>query len=88
MATKNTCIIIRVSEKEKEILAKRSHNCHKSMSSYILQKSLQNDSESSISLPDKIDIINCMNEIYHTVQKFGNQELTENITLHYKKLFK
>ena len=88
MVTKNKCIIIRVTEKEKEKLTELSHNCNKSVSNYMLQKSLHEDSELSILPPDKINIINCMNEIYHVVQKFGNQELTENITSLYKNLFK
>ena len=81
---KDEFIKIRISKKDKERLIQLSKKENENLSSFILRKSLcQETASSHISsyiLPQEIYVRNFVNEIYHTVNKTDNEELKKEIT--------
>ena len=85
MEKKDEFIKFRVTKKEKEALKQLADNGNESLSSYILRKSLYEASDLSDLLPPMIDTINFFNEIYHVIQKSGNDQFVSKISLLYQK---
>lgn len=77
--SKTESIKLRVTKTEKNRLIALAKVKKESLSSYMLKKSLEDSLESYDTMPDKIEICNLMNEIYHEVEKNGNQKLRKNI---------
>lgn len=87
MEMKNETIKIRVTKKEKDTLQQLSKNNGKSLSAYVLQKSLHENSGSSHLLPKEFDTLNVFNEIYHQIIKSGNKELEKDVAILFQKYF-
>lgn len=83
MESKKESIKLRVTKKEKDKLLQLSKEQNESLSSYILRKCLE-DIRDSYPMPEKIGICNFMNEIYHEIEKYGNQQLKRNIRVIYQ----
>lgn len=76
---KSEIVKFRITKKEKLIKAAKSEN--ESLSSYIQKKIQQEYPDPFQSLPQIIDINNSFNEIYHIIEKSGNEALTKEIFL-------
>lgn len=81
---KDEYIKIRISKKDKEKLINLSNKENESLSSFILRKSLSQETISSHSSPyikpTEIHLLNFVNEIYHEVSRSDNEKLTRNVT--------
>ena len=60
-------IKVRLSKQEKDTIKYLSELNKETMSSYLLRKSMENDMDIYQMMPDKIEICNLLNEIYHRV---------------------
>lgn len=77
---KNKIINIRVTEEEKERLIKLAKKEKKTVSMYLVQKGLSEGSGTeSVFLPEQVETINLMNELWHRVQKCNDRELKTDI---------
>ena len=76
---KNEFIKIRISKKDKETLMKISQKNKKSISSYMLHKSLCGNADSPINLAQQIDTLNFINEIYHIINSSADELLKAEI---------
>lgn len=76
---KSEIVKFRITKKEKLIKAAKSEN--ESLSSYIQKKIQQEYPDPFQSLPQIIDTNNFFNEIYHKIEKSGNETLTKEIFL-------
>ena len=76
---KDEYIKIRISKKDKERLKNLSNKENESLSSFIIKKSLSQETVSSHSSPNitppEIYLINFVNEIYHEVNRSDNKKL-------------
>lgn len=79
--TKSEIVKFRITKEEKEKLIKAAKSENESLSSYIQRKIQQEYPDPFQSLPHIIDTINSLNEIYHKVEKSGNETLTKEIFL-------
>lgn len=76
---KTETIKIRVNELEKEKLKKLADAENESLSSYILKKSLRTDTDYLNSLPDAIESLNILNEVWHEINKCNDEQFKKNI---------
>lgn len=83
--TKSEIVKFRITKEEKEKLIKAAKSENKSLSSYIQKKIQQEDPDPFRYLPQIIDTNNLFNEIYHRIQKSGNETLANEILLYYYK---
>lgn len=79
MESKTESIKLRVTKTEKDRLISLSKAKKESLSSYMLRKSLEDSQGAYDVIPDKIEICNFMNEIYHEIEKCDNPQLKRNI---------
>ena len=79
MERKQEFIKVRISKKDKDKLLKLSKQSKESLSSYILNKSLCTTDNSTIALPQQINMVNFINEIYHEINKSKNELLKEKV---------
>ena len=79
MKMKNEFIKIRISKKDKETLMKLSQKNKESISSYMLHKSLCENTASPINLAHQIDTINFINEIYHKINASADELLKAEV---------
>lgn len=77
--TKDTSIRIRISKKDKDKLLKLSRKDKKSVSNYILHKSLDENTVSSLTLAEQINIINFINDIYHRIDASDDIHLKKEV---------
>ena len=85
---KDQYIKIRVTKQEKERLLKLAGKEKNTLSNYLLHKGLaETDGTGGIPLPEKIEILDFLNEVYHESQKCGDEKLGESIKLFYQKKF-
>lgn len=85
---KNKIINIRVTEKEKEELAARAKKEKMTVSMYLVQKGLAEKSGTGERfLPEQVENVDFLNELWHRVQKCGNRGLKEDIEALYQKAF-
>lgn len=82
---KTEVIRFRTTKEEKEKIAKKAKSQNESLSSYIQKKIHQEYADPFQSLPQIIDTNNFFNEIYHKIEKYGNETLTKEIYLLYHK---
>ena len=80
MEKKEKVINIRITKTDKDKLMKLAQQNNETLSNYILQRSLCTHSTSSETLPQSIHLINFINEIYHNITSYNDNELTEIIT--------
>lgn len=83
--TKSEFIKFRITKEEKEKLIKTAKSENESLSSYIQKKIQQEEPNPFQSLPQIIDTNNFFNEIYHKIEKNGNETLAKEIFLLYHK---
>lgn len=79
--TKSEIVKFRITKEEKEKLIRAAKSDNKSLSSYIQKKIQQEYPDPFQSLPHIIDINNSFNDIYHIIEKSGNETLTKEIFL-------
>lgn len=79
MERKQEFIKIRISKKDKETLLKLSKKSKESLSSYILHKSLCTTDNSTIALPQQIDYIKFISDIYHEINKSDDEHLKDQV---------
>lgn len=72
---KDESIKIRLTKHEKEQLQNQATAANKNLSAYVLQKSLCSDSICQNSFTDVVEASNLLNEIYHEIQKCGDEHL-------------
>ena len=72
-------IRVRTSITEKESIEKNASKRHLSTSAYMRKKSLTDNSSILKEIPKCINIWNLSNDIYHAVEKHGNEQLTQDI---------
>lgn len=85
---KNKIINIRVTEKEKEELVARAKKEKMTVSMYLVQKGLAEKSGAGDHfLPEQVETIDFLNELWHRVQKCGSRELKADISELYQKAF-
>lgn len=60
-------IKVRLSKKEKDTIKYLSELNNETMSSYLIRKSMEDNRNFYLLIPDKIEICNLLNEIYHGV---------------------
>lgn len=72
-------IIVRTSITEKKYIENNASKKDLSISAYMRYKSLEDSSSVLEKIPDYINIWNLSNDIYHTVKRHGNEQLTQNI---------
>lgn len=82
---KEESIKIRVTKKQKDKLISLSKLRKESLSSYILNECLKEEDDLFAPLPQYIDMLNSLNEIYHIVQKQGDSQLKERVRTVYQK---
>ena len=72
---------VRLSKKDKDTIKYLAELNNETMSAYLLRKSMENDRNFYQLLPDKIEVCNLLNEIYHrvtaSVGKQKEQEMSE-----------
>lgn len=85
MAVKKEFIKIRVTKDEKEKLKEISGSEKMTLSSYMLEKSLCTEKNASRLLPGEVETWDFFNEIYHQIQKRGNEELKGRIEELYRE---
>lgn len=74
MDLKSESIKIRVTKEEKERLKELSLLNNENLSSYLLKKGMEDHENIYRSIPDKTDICDLLNEIYHEIlTRFGSQ---------------
>lgn len=78
-------IKIRVTEYDKNNLKQLASSHGESLSSYMLHRGLCIDQDLLRSLPQQIDTCNFFNEIYHTIEKYGSEQLKKEIMTLYEK---
>lgn len=83
--TKSEFIKFRITKEEKKELVKTAKSENESLSSYIQKKIHQEYPNPLQSLPQIIDNINFFNEIYHKIEKSGNETLLKEVYLLYHK---
>lgn len=76
---KDTSIRIRISKEDKDTLLKLSRKDKKSVSNYILHKSLYENTVSSLTLTKQINIINFINDIYHRINASSDNHLKAEV---------
>ena len=79
--TKSEIVKFRITKEEKEKLIKAAKSENESLSSYIQKKIQQEYPDPFQSLPQIIDTNYFFNEIYHKIEKSGNETLTKEIFL-------
>lgn len=77
--TKTEFIKIRVNKQEKEKLKKLANITNESLSSYILKKSLRKDTDNLNSLPNAIESLNLLNEVWHEINKCNDEQFKNRI---------
>ena len=81
---KDEYIKIRISKKDKERLKSLSNKENESLSSFILRKSLSQETVPSYSFPDitpfEIQLRTFVSEVYHEINKSDNETLKRNVT--------
>lgn len=77
--SKKAEIKLRVTERQKDKLKRLAKDSNKSMSSYILNKSLGGGQGMLEILPQQIEDSNFLNEIYHMVEMYGSETLKKEI---------
>lgn len=82
--TKEDTIKFRVTLNEKKKLQHLSSSKNMTLSGYILQTCLS-DTPKLPQIAERIEICNFINEIYHEVKKYGNEQLTNDIASLCKK---
>lgn len=90
-STRTEIIRVRTSITEKNVIENNANKEHLSTSAYMRKKALANCSSVLEQIPDYINIWNLSNDIYHTVERHGNEQLTQdikNILDHYINLSK
>ncbi len=81
--SKSETIKFRTTKETKEQLIKNAKSENETLSAYIQKKLLQEYLNPFQSLPQIIDNINFFNEIYHKIEKSGNETLTKEVYLLY-----
>lgn len=79
--TKSEIVKFRITKEEKEKLIKAAKSENESLSSYIQKKIQQECPDPFQSLPQIIDTNNFFSEIYHKIEKSGNETLIKEIFL-------
>lgn len=82
--TKEETIKFRVTLNEKKKLQHLSSSKNMTLSGYILQTCLS-DTPKLPQITERIEICNFINEIYHEVKKYGNEQLADTVTSLCKK---
>lgn len=76
---KNESIKIRATKEQKEKLRYLSELNKESMSSYLLRKGLEDNTNIYDSILDKVDICNVLNEIYHRLMVSGCRNMEQEV---------
>lgn len=84
-ATKSESVKFRITKEEKEKLVKTAKSENESLSSYIQKKICQEYPDPFQLLPHIIDTNNFFNEVYHIIEKNGNEALAKEIFLLYHR---
>lgn len=83
--TKSESVKFRITKEEKEKLVKTAKSENENLSSYIQKKIKQEYPNPLLSFPQIIDNTNFFNEIYHKIEKSGNETLLKEVYLLYHK---
>ena len=78
-STRTERITVRTSITEKNVIENNASKKDLSTSAYMRQKALADNDSVLEQIPNYIDIWNLSNDIYHVVERHGDEQLMQNI---------
>lgn len=76
---KSEILKIRISKEQKEIIERNAKEENVSVSTYVRNECMKNTTHLLKQIPECIQLWDLCNDIYHTIEKYHNEELSTDI---------